>query len=146
MNGAELVRLVTNVLFLVVFVGALRTALRERSRTSVDATILFGALAFVIAQTQIAALLGAQLPAAFGLVSAVLLLALPYLQLRLVDDFAGVRPLVLRVCLGGFVAGLVAVVIGVLKLVVLLAALPIIVVLALLYFVRFSAYPCIDLI
>ena len=46
MNGAELVRLITNALFLVVFVGALRTALRERSRTSVDATILFGALAF----------------------------------------------------------------------------------------------------
>ena len=97
MNGAELVRLITNALFLVVFVGALRTALRERSRTSVDATILFGALAFVIAQSQIAALLGTQLPAALGLVSAVLLLALPYLQLRLVDDFAGVRPLLLRV-------------------------------------------------
>jgi len=48
MNGAELVRLVTNALFLVVFVGALRTALRERSRTSIDASILFGALAVVI--------------------------------------------------------------------------------------------------
>src|SRR5205823_3702874 len=83
----ELVRLITNVVFLVVFVGALRTALRERTRTSVDATILFGALAVVIAQSQVAALLGTQLPTAFGLVSAVLLLALPYLQLRLVDDF-----------------------------------------------------------
>src|SRR5947207_5017483 len=146
MNGAELVRLVTNVLFLVVFVGALRTALRERTRTSVDATILFGALAVVIAQSQVATLLGTQLPAAFGLVSAILLLALPYLQLRLVDDFAGVRPLVLRLCLGGFVAGIVAVVIGLLKLVVLPAALPIIVVLALLYFVGFSAYAGIVLI
>src|SRR5207249_10707915 len=82
MNGAELVRLVTNVLFLLVFVGALRTALRERSRTSVDATILFGALAVVIAQSQIAALLRAPLPAAFGLVSPALLPALPYLHLR----------------------------------------------------------------
>src|SRR5256885_6326369 len=140
MNGAELVRLVTNALFLVVFVGALRTALRERSRTSVDATILFGALAFVIAQGQIAALLGTQLPAALGLVSAVLLLALPYLQLRLVDDFAGVRPLLLRICLGGFLAGTAAVVIGLLKLVVLPAAVPVIVALALLYFVGFCAY------
>ncbi|TME33532.1 MAG: response regulator [Chloroflexi bacterium] len=140
MNGAELVRLITNALFLVVFVGALRTALRERSRTSVDATILFGALAFVIAQSQIAALLGTQLPAALGLVSAVLLLALPYLQLRLVDDFAGVRPLLLRVCLGGFVAGLAAVVVGLLQLVVLPAALPVIVVGALVYFVGFCAY------
>src|SRR5438093_869886 len=140
MNGAELVRLITNVLFLVVFVGALRTALRERTRTSVDATILFGALAVVIAQSQIAALLGTQLPTAFGLVSAILLLALPYLQLRLVDDFAGVRPLVLRACLGGFVAGIAALVVGLLKLVVLPAAVPVIVALALLYFVGFCAY------
>src|SRR5438874_8568679 len=140
MNGAELVRLVTNVLFLVVFVGALRTALRERTRTSVDATILFGALAVVIAQSQVAALLGTQLPSAFGLVSAILLLALPYLQLRLVDDFAGVRPLVLRACLGGFVAGIAALVVGLLKLVVLPAAVPVIVALALLYFVGFCAY------
>src|SRR3989441_9853625 len=101
MNGAELVRLITNALFLVVFVGALRTALRERSRTSVDATVLFGALAFVIAQSQIAALHGTQVPAALGLVSAVLLLAPPYLQLRLVDAFARVRPLLLRLCPGG---------------------------------------------
>src|SRR5204863_8289978 len=146
MNGAELVRLVTNVLFLLVFVGALRTALRERSRTSVDATILFGALAVVIAQSQIAALLGAQLPAAFGLVSAALLLALPYLQLRLVDDFAGVRPLVLRACLAGFIAGIAAIAIGLLKLVVLPAALPVIVVLAVLYFVGFCTYAGVVLI
>src|SRR2546423_12588298 len=105
MNGAELVRLVTNALFLVVFVGALRTALRERSRTSIDASILFGALAVVIAQSQIATLVGAKLPVALGAVSALLLLALPYLQLRLVDDFAGVRQIVLRVCLGGFLPG-----------------------------------------
>jgi signal transduction histidine kinase/ActR/RegA family two-component response regulator len=140
MNGAELVRLLTNALFLVVFVGALRTAIRERSRTSIDASILFGALAFVIAQSQIAALLGTQLPAALGLISAVLLLALPYLQLRLVDDFAGVPRLLLRICLGGFLAGTAAVVIGLLKIVVLPAALPIVVVLALLYFVGFCAY------
>jgi len=145
-NGAELVRLVTNVLFLVVFVGALRTALRERSRTSVDATILFGALAFVIAQSQIASLLGTQLPQALGLFSAMLFLALPYLQLRLVDDFAGVPPMVLRVCLGGLVLGVAAVVIGLLRLVELPAAVPVIVVVALLYFVGFCAYAALVLI
>src|SRR5712692_2841869 len=140
MNGAELIRLITNALFVLVFVGALRTALRERSRTAIDASVLFGALAFVIAQSQIATLLGTQLPAALGLISAVLLLALPYLQLRLVDDFAGVRPLLLGVCLGGFVAGVAVAVIGLLKLVALPAAVPVIVVLALIYFVAFCAY------
>src|SRR2546425_685348 len=124
MNWAELVRLVTNALFLVVFVGALRTALRERSKTSVDATILFGALAVVVAQSQIASILGTQLPQALSLVSALLFLALPYLQLRLVDDFAGLRPLVLRVCLGGLVLGIVATGIGFLQLVYLPAAVP----------------------
>src|SRR2546428_546652 len=146
MNGAELVRLVTNALFLVVFVGALRTALHERSRTSVDATILFGALAVVVAQSQIASILGTQLPQALSLVSALLFLALPYLQLRLVDDFAGLRPLVLRVCLGGRVLGIVATGIGFLRLVSLPAAVPVIVVLALLYFVGFCAYAALVLI
>jgi len=146
MNGAELVRLVTNALFLVVFVGALRTALRERSRTSVDVTILFGALAFVVAQSQIAAFLGTQLPVALGLLSAVLFLSLPYLQLRLVDDFAGVPPLLLRLCLGGLVAGFAAVVIGVLKIVEIPAAVPFVVALALVYFVGFCAYAAVVLI
>ena len=146
MNGAELVRLITNALFVLVFVGALRTALRERSRTSVDATILFGALAFIIAQSQIAALLGTQVPAALGLVSAVLFLSLPYLQLRLVDDFAGVPPLLLRFCLGGLVAGLVAVAVGLLKIVEIPAALPVIVAVALVYFVGFCAYAGVVLI
>jgi signal transduction histidine kinase len=146
MNGAELVRLVTNALFLVVFVGALRTALRERSRTSVDATILFGALAFVIAQSQIAAFLGTQLPQALSLFSGVLFLALPYLQLRLVDDFAGVPRLLLRLCLGGLVLGVAAIVIGLLQLVVLPAAVPVIVTAALVYFVGFCAYAAFVLI
>jgi hypothetical protein len=146
MNGAELVRLVTNALFLVVFVGALRTALRERSRTSVDATILFGALAFVVAQGQIAALLGTQLPVVVSLLAAVLLLALPYLQLRLVDDFAGVRPLALRVCLGGLVLGIGATVVGALQLVVIPAALPVIIAVAVLYFVGFCTYAGVALI
>jgi signal transduction histidine kinase/ActR/RegA family two-component response regulator len=146
MNGAELVRLLTNALFVVVFVGALRTALRERSRTSVDATILFGALAFVIAQSQIASFLGTQLPAALTLLSAVLFLALPYLQLRLVDDFAGVPPLLLRVCLGGLLGGIAAVAIGLLKIVEIPAAVPVIVALALLYFVGFCAYAGVVLI
>jgi signal transduction histidine kinase/ActR/RegA family two-component response regulator len=146
MNGAELVRLVTNAVFLVVFLGALRTALRERSRTSIDATILFGALAFVVGQSQIAALLGAQVPAALGIVSAVLFLALPYLQLRLVDDFAGVPPLVLRVCVGGLALGIGTAVVGALQLVVLPAALPVIIALALLYFVGFCTYAAVVLI
>ena len=146
MNGAELVRLITNALFVLVFVGALRTALRERSRTSVNATILFGALAFIIAQSQIAALLGTQVPAALGLVSAVLFLSLPYLQLRLVDDFAGVPPLLLWLCLGGLVAGLVAVVVGLMKIVEIPAAVPVIVAVALVYFVGFCAYAGVVLI
>ena len=146
MNGAELVRLVTNAVFLVVFVGALRTALQERSRTSVDASILFGALAFVIAQSQVASLFGAQLPAALGFVSVVLLLALPYLQLRLVDDFAGVRPALLRLCLGGLLAGVAAVLIGAAKVVEIPVAVPIIVALALVYFVGFCAYAGVVLI
>src|SRR5206468_6172217 len=60
--------------------------------------------------------------------------------------FAGVPPMVLRVCLGGLVLGVAAVVIGLLHLVDLPAAVPIVVVLALLYFVGFCAYAALVLI
>jgi len=101
MSAAELVRLVTNVLFLLVFAVVLRTALAERTRASLNTALLFGAIAFVVAESQIASLLGTQLPPALGLVAALILMAFPYLQLRLVDDFAGVRPLVMRACIAG---------------------------------------------
>ena len=58
MTAAELLRYLTNALFLVVFISVALSALRERNRASLDTTVLFGAIALVIAESQISAVLG----------------------------------------------------------------------------------------
>src|SRR5258706_2348919 len=98
MTAAELVRYLTNALFLLVFISVARSALRERNRASFDTTLLFGAIALVIAQSQLSTVLGVR-SGILTVLSLLLLLALPYLQLRLVEDFAGVRPIVMRLCI-----------------------------------------------
>src|SRR2546426_2762054 len=146
MSAAELVRLVTNVLFLLVFAVVLRTALAERTRASLNTALLFGAIAFVVAESQIASLLGTQLPIALGVLAALILMAFPYLQLRLVDDFAGVRPLVMRACLAGLAAAVVLVPLGVFGLIELTALAPILIGAAVLYFFGFGAYAAVAFI
>jgi signal transduction histidine kinase len=140
MSAAELVRLVTNVLFLLVFAGVLRTAVAERTRTSLNTALLFGAIALVIAQSQIASLLGTQLPPALGVLAALILMALPYLQLRLVDDFAGVPPLVMRACLAGLAGAVLLVPLAVFGLVQFTGIAPVVIAAAVLYFFGFGAY------
>ena len=139
MSAAELIRLVTNTIFVAVFVAVVRSALRERTRASFDTALLFGAIALVIASSQLAALLGTR-PAAVSAGAALLLLALPYLQLRLVDDFAGVRAVILRACLAGLVLAVAAAILAGAGLIDLTAALPLLVAFGVLYFFGFGAY------
>jgi signal transduction histidine kinase len=146
MNAAELVRLVTNALFLLVFAVVLRTAVAERTRASLDTALLFGAIALVIAQSQIAALLGTKLPPALGVVAALILMALPYLQLRLVDDFAGVRRSVMRLCVAGIAAAVVLVPLGLFGFVDFTPIAPAVVVAAVLYFFGFGTYAAVAFI
>ena len=142
MSAAELIRYLTNALFLVIFVAVARSALHERNRASLNTTLLFGAIALVIAQSQITAVLGVR-NAAMSFLSILLLLALPYLQLRLVDDFAGVRPVVMRACMAGIGLAALAVLMGGLGVIDLTAAAAPLVGIAVLYFFGFGAYAAI---
>jgi signal transduction histidine kinase/ActR/RegA family two-component response regulator len=139
MTAAELVRYLTYALFLVVFISVARSALRERNRSSLDTTLLFGAIALVIAQSQISTVLGVR-SGVLSVVSLLLLLALPYLQLRLVEDFAGVRPVVMRLCAAGIAVAAVAAVVASLGVVDLTAAAGPLVGVAVLYFFGFGTY------
>ena len=139
MTAAELVRYLTNALFLVVFISVARSALRERNRASLDTTLLFGAIALVIAESQISTVLGVRI-GVLSIASLLLLLALPYLQLRLVEDFAGVRPVVMRLCAAGIaLAAIVAAAAG-LGVVDLTAVVGTLVVIGVLYFFGFGSY------
>ena len=58
MSAADLVRLLTNALFVIVFVAVAVNAWRHRVRVSIDATLLFGALAVVVVESEVVRLLG----------------------------------------------------------------------------------------
>jgi signal transduction histidine kinase/ActR/RegA family two-component response regulator len=139
MTAAELVRYLTNALFLVVFISVARSALRERNRASLDTTLLFGAIALVIVQSQISTVLGVR-STILTVLSLLLLLALPYLQLRLVEDFAGVRPVVMRLCIAGIAVAAVVAVGASLGVVDLTGAAGPLVGVAVLYFFGFGTY------
>lgn len=109
MSADELIRHLTNLLFVLVFAGAALAALRQRTRPTVDAALFFGALALVVVEGEVAAALGITLPEVAQDVLVAIVLALPYLLLRLLDDLAAVpRP----IRIGAF-AGLVALIVGV---------------------------------
>ena len=89
MTALELIGLVTEVLFVGLFVAVLLHALRQRSRASVDTALLFGSVAAVVVLSRVV-----QLTDSGGapFVAPLLLLLLnlaPYAMIRLAADFSG---------------------------------------------------------
>ena len=79
-------------------------AVRRPSRTSIDVALFFAALAVVILYSRLTAILGLPAQPRIGFVAVLFLLTAPYLLLRLVHDFGGVRRLILRAAEAGFLA------------------------------------------
>ena len=89
MTALELISLITQVLFVGLFVVVLRHALRSPSRASLDTLLLFGSVTAVVTIPRIAGLFGlAGDPAITNLLLITLNVA-PFAMLRLVDDFSG---------------------------------------------------------
>ncbi len=89
MTALELISLITQVLFVGLFVVVLRNALRAPSRANLDTVLLFGSVAAVVTIPRLAGLIGvADDPALTKLILIVLNVA-PFAMLRLVDDFSG---------------------------------------------------------
>ncbi len=102
MSADDLIRILTDGLFGVVLVAAIARALLDRRRAALDAALMFGGLAFVILESEITKTLGLTLPPLVAQALVGVLLAVPYLFLRLVDDLAEVPPLALRAGLAAF--------------------------------------------
>ena len=93
---------------MLIFISVAVRAMAHPTRAHVDMALFFGALAFVILASRIATLTGtAAMPWLMTLEVAVLL-AMPYVLLRLVDDFTQVRALVMRAAELGLAGGIVA--------------------------------------
>ncbi|HEX7197031.1 MAG TPA: ATP-binding protein [Candidatus Limnocylindria bacterium] len=89
MTALELISLVTQVLFVGLFVVVLWHALRSKTGAGFDTALLFGSVAAVVVLSKLVELFGAGPQATVTTLLLVLLSLAPYAMLRLVDDFSG---------------------------------------------------------
>ena len=108
MSAADLVRLTTDVLFVLVFVRVLVAAIADRRQVRLDTALFFGALAWILLQSEVTRAVGITLPPIVSDLSAALLLAMPYLLVRLVDELVGTPAWAPRAALAGFLASAAA--------------------------------------
>ncbi|HEU5325213.1 MAG TPA: GAF domain-containing sensor histidine kinase [Candidatus Limnocylindria bacterium] len=88
MTALELIGLVNQVLFIGLFVAVLVAAVRQPTRTRLDALLLFGSAASVVILGRLADWLGFSGQPWVGSVTLLLLNVAPLAMLRLVDDFS----------------------------------------------------------
>jgi signal transduction histidine kinase/ActR/RegA family two-component response regulator len=92
-------------MFVVLFLAAVGPAVRHPKPATLDAAAFFGGFAAVILVSRVAALLGFP-AAAFAGVTIVLFEALPYLLLRLANDFVRVPPVAMRLAEAGLLVSI----------------------------------------
>jgi signal transduction histidine kinase len=91
-----------------IFISVALRAIRQPTQAHTDMTLFFGALAFIILASRIAGLSGTTAPPWLIALQVAVLMAMPYVLLRLVDDFTRVRGSIKRAAEVGLVAGVVA--------------------------------------
>src|SRR4029079_2928875 len=95
MTALQLIQGLTNALFVGIFVLVAFAASRSRTRTAVDTAVFFGVIAAAVLEAPALQLLWDARTVVTSSIAAILVMALPYLMLRLLDDFADV-PLLVR--------------------------------------------------
>jgi len=91
-----------------IFISVAVLAVRQPTRAHADIALFFGALAFIILASRIATIAGTTPPPWLTALEVAILMAVPYVLLRLVDDFTHVRSWIKRASEIGLVAGIVA--------------------------------------
>ena len=90
MTALELITLLSQAIYVVIFLAVGYGYLRARTPAHLDMTVFFGILAFVVVESRIATALGLVQPEWFTDTVIAAVVALPYILLRLVDDFTTV--------------------------------------------------------
>ena len=96
MSALELITGVSQAIYVLIFVLVGARVVRKVTPAHLDMAIFFGILAFVVAESRISAALGVTPPPWFIDALVGLIIALPYVLLRLVDDFTRVPKLLKR--------------------------------------------------
>lgn len=109
MTTEQLLELLTLLPFALIFLVVLRDVARNPYRATVNTALFFGALTLAVTIGWVTDLAGLVQPAWFEGVTRAMAVALPYILLRLVSDFADVPRWLLRAAEVGLALGLVAV-------------------------------------
>jgi signal transduction histidine kinase len=112
MSASALLQYLTQTIFVLVFLIVGARAVRRPRRADLDIALLYGVLSLIIALQWLDAVLGVRPGRYSAALAGGLLMALPYLMLRLLADFAGVPTRLMRAAEVGLalaVAGLILV-------------------------------------
>ena len=108
MTALELVSLLTQAIYVLIFVLVGWGVVRRHTRTSVDIALFFGAISVAIVESRLVTTLGLEQGEIVTDIVALLIIAMPYLLLRLVDDFSDVPLIINRIAEGGLFLSAVA--------------------------------------
>jgi signal transduction histidine kinase/CheY-like chemotaxis protein len=108
MSAQELVQLVNNLLFGLIFIASLVNVVRHRRRANVDLAFLFGLPALAIGAGAIASQIGLAQQPWYGDMIGAAIMGIPYFMVRLADDLAVVPRRILRGAVAGWVLSAVA--------------------------------------
>jgi signal transduction histidine kinase len=111
LSASDLLQFITWALYVLVFVVTAYRFVRHHRRVDLDATLLFGTTALMIVVTVLANDLPASIHSLIPLITSSLLMSLPCLFLRLVDDFAGIPTIVTRIAEAGLALAVVGIVV-----------------------------------
>jgi len=110
-DAVVLSQLTTQVAFLLILVVVVAQAIRRPYPANIHIGLFFGALCVGVGLSWMPDLLAIEFPGWLGTVSRTLIVALPYLLLRIVSDFSEVRRWLLRVAEFGMVLSVAAVIV-----------------------------------
>jgi PAS domain S-box-containing protein len=102
---------VSQLLYVGLFIVTAGQAVRRFQRTTVDTALLFGVAALLVAEGWVVAALGLPSNRILEALGGSLLMALPYLQVRLLDDFAGVPRAWMRIAEAGLALSVIIMVV-----------------------------------
>jgi signal transduction histidine kinase len=98
MTALDLIQFLSQTLYVAIFFLVLWRYVRARTPAHLDMTFFFGILTFIVVERRITAFLGITQPAWFIDLLIFTIIALPYVLLRLVDDFMIIPILLKRAC------------------------------------------------
>ncbi len=108
MSADQFLQYLTQALFVLITLVVVAQAVRRPTRAKIDIALFFGVTALVITEGWVLDALNIQPAAALRALNGSLIMALPYLLLRLVNDFSAVPRLVLRAAEAGLALSVVS--------------------------------------